>query len=316
MKLPMRLVALVSCACAGSAVAHRTSERTCFPHAIKEDFEGYTAAVPFESGQITVDDSFGQALMALASRGDVHHVLEIGTWYGGGSTRLFADSFSELQTAWPKGDCISNATHHCCHAFISSFELYTPAYEYARRSLHTSPVWFIHGSAVGVEGMLREDEIADEDKGEHFRLYYARDRELMAGEPPKLAEHCRSVPAVDLALLDGNEYTGWAERGWDFLLLANISEHADGEKPRAPATRPHRYPLQRVPPTRPALGVRRRHAPRREGPCSRRVRSPADSVQGAVHCPARHRNTQDQAVLPTRASYIFFYTSEHADGVR
>ena len=122
-------------------------------------------------------------------------MLEIGTWYGGGSTKLIAEALKESK----KSDCVTNETHHCCSAFVSSFELFRPAYEFARRYHNSNPVWFIHGSTVGVDGMLKEDDISEDDKGDHFKLFYVRDRDLMSNEQPRLAlpyrATCRSRTA-------------------------------------------------------------------------------------------------------------------------
>ena len=148
--------------------------------------------------------SFGEALRKLARQPGVNRILEIGTWYGGGSTQSFVEGLEG------KPACTSNATHHCCTTFITTFEIYRPAWEYSRLFHQDNPVWLVLGTTVGVEDMLKEDEIPEDERNEHFRLYYERDRQIMQSQRPQLASHCdKLIP--DVVLIDGNEYTGWGE---------------------------------------------------------------------------------------------------------
>jgi hypothetical protein len=57
---------------------------------------------------------------------------------------------------------------------------------------------------------VQEDEIEEGDRTDHFRLYYERDREIMRGAQPLLGPLCKTYQ-FELALIDGNEYTRWAE---------------------------------------------------------------------------------------------------------
>jgi len=168
----------------------------CFPHA--------SGPIPQRKGQIDDGTTFAAALTALAARPDVRRIFEIGTWYGGGSTQAFVDGLKG------KANCVSNGTHHCCDSFVTTFELYEPAWNHARRYHQDNPVWLVHGTTVGVKQMLRVDEIPETEKGEHYRLYYERDRKIMKSNAPQLADYCRQLGA-DVVLIDGNEYTGWGE---------------------------------------------------------------------------------------------------------
>ena len=172
--------------------------RTCF----KYDSSG---PIPERQGQITSDTTFGAALRNVARRPDVKRIIETGTWYGGGSTHEFAEGLKD------KANCATNATHHCCEAFVVSFELFMPALEHARLYHQDNPVWIVKGSTVGVDQMAKESDIPeDERNGEHFQLYYERDRELMSKATPKLEKFCNFI-RPDVVLVDGNEYTGWSE---------------------------------------------------------------------------------------------------------
>ena len=170
--------------------------RTCFPRALGPE--------PSRKGQIDDSTTFASALTALAKRPDVRRIFEIGTWYGGGSTQAFVDGLKN------KADCVSNTTHHCCNAFLTTFEIFEPAWNHARFYHQNNPVWLVQGTTVGVEQMLRPDQIPSGEKGEHYQLYYERDRKIMENNLPQLEEFCRQL-SPDVVLIDGNEYTGWGE---------------------------------------------------------------------------------------------------------
>lgn len=167
------------------------------------------------AGQVEPSTSFGQALAALASRPDVTRILEIGTWFGGGSTYSMA---AALQRAKGRTNCARSSgadngspagVFRCCRAIVLSLESHRPAWEIARTFLHALPVWAILGTAVSAAEMLPESQIPEKD--EHFRLYYIRDRDAMAAVAPQLPNLCARFSPFDLILIDGNEYTGFAE---------------------------------------------------------------------------------------------------------
>jgi len=178
-----------------------TPKQTCFPHA--------TGDIPHINGPLgqvspVYAPTFARTLTALAARSDVYRIFEIGTWYGGGSTQAFVDGLK------PKANCVSNGTHHCCDAFVTTFEIYEPAWNHARLYHQNNPVWLVMGTTVGGDKMLRADEIPTAEKGEHYQLYYERDKKIMQNNAPQLETYCRQL-SPDVVLIDGNEYTGWGE---------------------------------------------------------------------------------------------------------
>jgi len=69
-------------------------------------------------------------------------------------------------------------------------------------------------ATVGVDGYLKGEALSSEDRAsEHYQLYYERDLKLMTAKnpPPLLLEPLCSMYDFDLVLIDGNEYTGFAE---------------------------------------------------------------------------------------------------------
>ena len=59
----------------------------------------------------------------------------------------------------------------CCDKFVVTFEIFEPAWGNERRYHRDNPVCLVKGTTVGVEDMLKESEMAVDDKYEHYRLY-------------------------------------------------------------------------------------------------------------------------------------------------
>jgi len=153
-------------------------------------------------GQVVTSTTFGAALSALAQRPDVHLVLESGTWYGGGSSWCLAKGLRSQMSNPARPD-----------RWLMTLEIFEPAHEYASQTLARMPATCLRGGTVGIEGYATAEEArADPDygDGEHFRLYYERDKALAASAPRLLPALCAAYD-FDVVLLDGNEYTGRAE---------------------------------------------------------------------------------------------------------
>lgn len=192
------------------------NERVCFP----TPPEGKVS----KQGQVLEGTSFGAALSAIASLPDVKRVLELGTWYGGGSTVNLGQGIRDsarttlaksLGSSAPNDNCVmqqsaSGGQEQCCHSLVVTVEVFEPAWEHARKYLRDLPVWCVRGSTVAAEEMLQINEIPPRLRDAHFKLYYQRDLNLMRRSVPQLHKFC-SAYQFDLVLIDGNEYTGWAE---------------------------------------------------------------------------------------------------------
>ncbi|KAL1527526.1 hypothetical protein AB1Y20_008916 [Prymnesium parvum] len=188
-----------------------SSERYCYPLPPNEPVA--------RSGQIGDGTAFGTALHALASRPEVLRALELGTWYGGGSSVSLSRGLSlswkaslarSLALSGDTENCEERGGERCCHSLLVTLEVYEPAWQHARRFLRDLPVHCILGSTVHAEEMLQPHEIPRHERTEHFRLYYNRDARLMRKMEPQLARLCARYQ-FELVLIDGNEYTGWAE---------------------------------------------------------------------------------------------------------
>ena len=146
-------------------------------------------------GQVTMQTSFGKELNRVARQSDVHLVLEIGTWFGGGSSWCIAQG---LKTS-------GNGK------WLITMELIDEAWDYASKTLQRLPVTCMKAGTVGMEGYLKPDQMTAEDRAsEHYRLYYDRDIAVAKQTTPMLETLCKTYD-FDLVLIDGNEYTGSAE---------------------------------------------------------------------------------------------------------
>jgi hypothetical protein len=168
------------------------------------------AEAPAPQGQVTMGTSFGKALNALAKRPEVKRFLEIGTWYGAGSTLCIAqglrDSSADAGGAQAPADPYGTPPK-----LLYTLELFEPAWDHARRTLRGLPVRCLLGGTVPESGYLKPEEMSAEDlENGHYKLYYQRDVALARTSPPLLEPLCR-LYEWDAVLIDGNEYTGWAE---------------------------------------------------------------------------------------------------------
>ena len=151
-------------------------------------------------GQVTLETSFGKELYRLALQPDVRLVLEIGTWYGGGSSWCIASGLRDSIRDLRKPD-----------KWLLTLEMFEEAWEYASRTLKSMPATCMRAGTVGPRGYLRPDQLTAEDiQSEHYQLYYERDMKLAATTSPVLERLCKAYD-FDLVLIDGNEYTGFAE---------------------------------------------------------------------------------------------------------
>ena len=166
------------------------------------DADWRTAPVALQ-GQVTLATTFGAALLDIARRPEVHLVLESGTWYGGGSSWCIAQGLRSQITDVARPD-----------RWLFTLEIFAPAHEYAASTLTRLPVTAMRGGSVGLEGYLPASDLSPSDtageQGTHFALYYERDKALAASAPKLLPALCAAYD-FDFVLLDGNEYTGWAE---------------------------------------------------------------------------------------------------------
>ena len=137
-------------------------DRVCYPLAPNEPRQ--------KQGQVVEGTSFGVALSAIAALPNVRRVLELGTWYGGGSTVNLARGIRDsavatiahsLGASAPTNNCIERAgavpgtIERCCHSLVVTVEVFEPAWEHARRYLRDWPVWCVRGSTVGADEMLK-----------------------------------------------------------------------------------------------------------------------------------------------------------------
>ncbi len=153
-------------------------------------------------GQVTMQTTFGRELNRIAKLPEVHLVLEIGTWFGGGSSWCIAQGLRESIKDAGRPD-----------RWLITMELFDEAWKYSAETLQRLPVTCMKAGTVGIDGYLKREQMTEADRAsEHFALYYERDLRL-AAQPegrPMLQALCQAYD-FDLVLIDGNEYTGLAE---------------------------------------------------------------------------------------------------------
>lgn len=156
-----------------------------------------------KTGQITPPSQLGRFLMLAASDTDVTTISEIGTWNGLGSTLCLQKGLNER---------VDGST-----ADFLSLEANLEMHIQARRNLGvTGSVKLLYGSIVDVDMLDSSDLSPDEAK------WIAEDKDNISAAPLVLDELPSSI---DLLLLDGGEFSSWAEfvtlrdrcRKWLFL---------------------------------------------------------------------------------------------------
>lgn len=94
---------------------------------------------------------------------------------------------------------------------------YEPAWDYARKRYKKEypNIRFILGGTVPISGYLSKEEVIEAGANDlHYQLYYDRDMQLANYFEPMLEPLCKNHK-FDVVLIDGNEYSGWAE----FLIV-------------------------------------------------------------------------------------------------
>ena len=155
-------------------------------------------------GQILSNSRLGLWLYLLCSDDSVGTILEIGTWKGLGSTKLIADALSNRAS---RAKAISLETNQAYHRIASE------------NLPRTEGLILLWGRVVGLV------DVEKEDLGEEESRWLEKDRKNLESAP--LVEAL--IPdTVDLLLLDGGEFTSWAEfnllapRVTKFILLDDV----------------------------------------------------------------------------------------------
>eukprot|EP00003_Mantamonas_plastica_P022669 TRINITY_DN389_c0_g1_i6.p1 TRINITY_DN389_c0_g1~~TRINITY_DN389_c0_g1_i6.p1 ORF type:complete len:222 (+),score=57.25 TRINITY_DN389_c0_g1_i6:61-666(+) len=163
--------------------------RDCKPN---DDWRKSGASIPKSGdGQITMNTGFGQELNKLAKQDDVELFLEIGTWFGGGSSLCIAKGLKE--------------TNKDGNKWLYTLEIFEDCWQYARQRLADYPVRAILGGSVPTKDYLTPEQIPEEEKTEHYKLYYERDLKLSKFYEPMLKPLCENHK-FDAVFIDGNEY--------------------------------------------------------------------------------------------------------------
>lgn len=145
-------------------------------------------------GQIIRGSHMGEIIYNLTKRIDVKNIVEIGTWYGLGSTKCIIDGIID-----------SNINKN----FIS-LELYPEMYETAKENLknYSNYVNIINGSIIDYDDMFWFDFEENRRIFGYQREWYDNDLEKMKSTKNVLNE----LPEkIDLLVLDGGEFSTYPE---------------------------------------------------------------------------------------------------------
>jgi hypothetical protein len=151
-----------------------------------------------EFGQIVRGSNLGEIIYNFTKREDVKNIVEIGTWFGLGSTKCIIDGII---------DSISKKK------FVS-VELYSEMYDIAKQNLteYLQYVDLMNGSIIDYEEIFWFDHETLNKNDEHYRLWYNKDLEKLKNSKNVLND----IPSeIDLLVLDGGAYSTYPE--WNKL---------------------------------------------------------------------------------------------------
>lgn len=170
-------------------------------------------------GQINRGSRFGEIIYTLAKDPRFHTFLEVGTWNGQGSTKCFIDALLEREDKYLFMSLEDDRGFHDAAA------------RYWKDKIDER-VQLVYGTVVRAEEMMKEEEVrahplfVKQTLKDHYNLYYKSDI-ANSGTAPLVLE--RIPRQIDVLLLDGGEFSGYAEwsklrnRGLRVVLLDDIN---------------------------------------------------------------------------------------------
>ena len=165
-----------------------------------------------ENGQIHLNTKFGYMLYTLASDTQYKTYLEVGTWKGNGSTKCVMEGLIERYEANPEDTAMFHSFEANATFFKEATDLWSPkGYTFLK----------IHHAKLHENGLMTREEIEQhplfEDVIGHFELWYDQDVKDYAEAPYINPETL--VKNVDILILDGGEFSGYA----DWLALKSLN---------------------------------------------------------------------------------------------
>ena len=156
-----------------------------------------------ENGQIHMNTPFGKWLFDLATDPAYKTVVEVGTWRGNGSTYCVVNGLVKRLM-----DLSENVSFY---SFESNITFYSEAVKlYSNFSL---PYLHLIYGKLHSNGLMTRDEIESHplfnDVENHYTLWY--DKDAIDYETTPLIDTNQLPTEVDVIILDGGEFSGYAD---------------------------------------------------------------------------------------------------------
>ncbi|MGA2971389.1 MAG: hypothetical protein ABSE39_02050 [Candidatus Bathyarchaeia archaeon] len=170
-------------------------------------------------GQINRQSRFGEIISSVAKDSRFQTFLEIGTWNGQGSTRCFIDAL------------LGRDDDYLFISLENDRGLYACATKHWKGKINDK-IQLVYGTVVRPDEIMKEEEIrahplfGSQMAKDHYYLHYQSDVDN-SGTAPLVIERIPSK--IDVLLLDGGEFSGYAEwsklrhRGLKVVLLDDIN---------------------------------------------------------------------------------------------
>lgn len=166
-----------------------------------------------EPGQINPETQLGKALIALVEKENVKTILEVGTWNGRGSTVCLVLGLLKVLEKQP-----GEEVHF--YSIESNLEFHKKAYDFWL--LYCVPFLHLIYGSLHKNGMMTREEIESHPKFKdltklHYQLWY--DQDVKDYEKAPLIDSSYLPKKVDMVVLDGGEFSGYAD--WSVVKQKN-----------------------------------------------------------------------------------------------
>ena len=154
-----------------------------------------------ENGQIHMNTPFGKCLFDLATVKEFKTYLEVGTWRGNGTTKCVVNGLAKRES--------TENVHF--YSFESNITYYSEAVAlYSGLSL---PYLHLIYGKLHSNGIMTKEEIESHplfsEVEHHYAIWY--DKDAIDYETTPLADTNQLPTEVDVIILDGGEFSGYAD---------------------------------------------------------------------------------------------------------
>lgn len=165
----------------------------------------------FANGQIQLHSEFGSFLTEIVQDVRYKTILEVGTWKGNGTTRCIVEGLIKRFQRNPIPDFHFYSLEANYQFYLEALALWLP---------EGLPFLQLIYGKLHLNGLLTREQVQSHTKYDwvktHFQLWFEKDVEDYKRSP---FIHPRLLPELDIVVLDGGEFCGYAD--WQAIKQRN-----------------------------------------------------------------------------------------------